>query len=485
MKARGLEMKGRHRIPLNVMGRVEQTIRAHDLLRRGDRIVAAVSGGPDSVALLRILHHMREAWDWELAVAHLHHGIRGEDADEDLAFVARMAEELALPFFHRRLLSGALKAMGGSLQEAARRIRYAFMEEVRSQWGGQKIALGHQADDQVETILAALLRGAGTRGLSGMPYQRGMLVRPLLDLHRQEIVRFLEARAAPFREDSSNRDPGYRRNRIRHELLPLLRDRFNPGIDELLRQTGRACAADEAFLKESLAARWSEAVLCGQERVEIPIALYSTLPLAIRWRLIRRAYQHLRGEARGLGLVHLEAVDGLVSPRGEERWVHLPGGVHAAVGGGNIVLGWAAAMAPGSFQYPVSVPGETRVPEADLAIGWDVVEAPPSESRGDGRERVSMDLDAVCGPMALRGPRSGDRIRPLGLGGTRKVQDILVDGRVPRRDRWRVPLLVDQMGILWVVGHRMDERARLHPGTRRILVGRVTHCPDSALARRR
>jgi len=467
-------MRKTDRIRSKVMGKVEEAIRAHDLLSPSDRILVAVSGGPDSVALLHILDRLREAWGWALAVAHLHHGVRGEDADTDLAFTEAMAGGLSLPFFHRKLSPGDLRRMGGSLQEAARRVRYAFLEEVRAQWDGQRIALGHQADDQAETVLAALFRGAGPRGLSGMPYRRGTLVRPILDLTRKEVLEFLEGQSIPFRQDPSNRDLGYGRNWIRHELLPLLRDRFTPRINDLLRQTARACAADEAFLESRVDVLWEEAALCGEGWVEIPAAVYSSLPVAVRWRLLRRAYQHLRGPSQGLGLIHLQIMDGLVSPRGEERWVHLPGGIRFAVGGGGIALGWAQAMAAGRFEYPVSVPGESRVVVADLSIGWEVVEPPLPGNRGDGRQHVSMDLDAICGPMILRGPQPGDRIRPLGLAGTTKVQDILVNGRVPRRDRWRVPLLVDEKGVLWVVGHRMDGRARLHPGTRRILVGRVT-----------
>ncbi len=457
-----------------ILLKVQETIRQHELMEPGGRILVAVSGGPDSVALLHILLDLRPGWGWEIAAAHLHHGLRGGEADADLAFTAQMVEGLGIPFFHRVLPPGGLMEAGGSLQEAARVARYAFLEETLHEWGGQRIAVGHQADDQAETVVSALLRGAGTRGLRGMPYRRGAVVRPILDITRQEILDYLAERSIPFRQDPSNEEMSYKRNWIRHELIPSM-SRFNQGVAGLLRQTARICMDEDDLLQAQAEKVWNETILLREGVVEIPAERYRQEHRAIRRRILVKAYEVVRGDAKGLAFRHVEAMDRLALDRGRERWLHLPGGVRLVVGGGRVVLGPAEAMRPRSLLHRVVFPGETRVPEAGLRIRWDVVDGRTGRTAPVRGESVHMDLDAIQGGLLLRGPRAGDRLRPVGLGGTKKVHDILVDSKVPRRLRWRVPLLVDDAGVVWVVGHELDQRVRPHRETRRILVGAVIH----------
>jgi len=444
------------------------TIRRLRLLQEGDRIVLGVSGGPDSVALLHILFALREQCGWTLAVAHLHHGLRGRDAEEDLEFVQGLSQDLGLPFFHGRLPEDALRSQKGSLQEAARKARYDFLESVRSHWGARCIAVGHQADDQAETVLAALLRGAGTKGLAGIPYVRGSVIRPILDLTREEILRYLDRRGLPYRVDPSNEQETFLRNRIRHHLLPLLREFYSPRIDDRLRRIAHLCAQEDAFMEASTDQIWRRLARLGDRRVEIPLSAYRETPAAVRLRLLRRSVAYLRGDTRGLSWVHLVRLDELALEDGRERWVHLPGRLRGVVGGGAVMLGWEEEFRSGCFRYPVEVPGETTIPEAGLRIRWELVEGTGLSRRRKG-EGVLLDLEAMDGELVVRSPLPGDRFRPAGLGGSRKVKDLLIDAKVPRRDRWRVPVLVDRRGPLWVVGHRLDERVRPGPETKKIL----------------
>lgn len=457
-----------------ILLRVQETIRQHGLVEPGGRVLVAVSGGPDSVALLHILLDLRPRWGWEIAAAHLHHGLRGADADGDLAFTAQMVAGLGIPLFQRVLPPGELKEAGGSLQEAARVARYAFLEQALEEWQGGRIAVGHQADDQAETVVSALLRGAGTRGLRGMPYRRGAVVRPLLDITRREILQYLADRSIPFRQDPSNEEMSYKRNRIRHELIPCM-SRFNRGVTGLLRQTARICMDEDDFLQAQTDKVWKDMISLRQGVVDIPAQRYREEHRAIRRRILIKAYEMVKGEARGLAFRHVEAMDRLALEDGEERWLHLPGGVRLVVGGGRIVLGPSDAMRPRTLYHRVVFPGETRVPEAGLRIRWDVVNGATGWAGPVRGVSVHMDLEALRGGLVLRGPRPGDRLRPLGLCGTKKVQDILVDRKVPRRLRWRVPLLVDDVGVVWVVGYGIDQRVRPHRDTRRILVGAVIH----------
>jgi tRNA(Ile)-lysidine synthase len=452
--------------------KVENTILKHRLLEPGQRILVAVSGGPDSVALLGVLWELRLRWAWELKVAHVHHGLRAQDAEEELAFVQNMAQALGLDFLLRRAKPGSLKIPGRSLQESAREARYRFLEEMALAAQSQAIALGHQADDQAETVLAALIRGAGLRGLAAMPYRNGLLVRPLLEVGREEILGYLQERGMSFRIDPSNQDSRYLRVRIRHELLPFLRKRFNEAIRDVLCRTARLCALEDDYLGQALEPI-SRALLQKEGGgICIPLKDFQELPRALRLRLLRLGYAGVKGSTRGLGLKHAEAMDDLAFQQGPERWLDLPGNIRFGVSGGKLLLLSSEQLERSPFSYRLIVPGQTRVPEAGLSISWDVLELKeglPEKSENE----ILMDMDAIQEPMVLRSPAPGDRLRPQGLGGSKKVQDLLVDAHVPRRQRWRVPILADQRGVLWVVGHRLDQRVSLGPSTRRVLRARV------------
>lgn len=452
--------------------KVERTVLRHRLLDPAQRILVAVSGGPDSVALLGILWELRFRWAWDLKVAHVHHGLRAQDAEEDMAFVQSMARGLGLDFLLRQAQPGSLKLPGRSLQESAREARYKFLEEMALECGAQAIALAHQADDQAETVLAALIRGAGLRGLAAMPYRKGLLVRPLLEVGREEILKYLEERGLGFRFDPSNQDRRYLRVRIRCELLPLLRERFNEAIRDVLCRTARLCALEDEYLGQEVE-QLCKSMLHGEGGgICISLKDFHELPRALRLRLLRLGYASIKGNTRGLGMEHAEAMDDLASQRGPERWLNLPGNIRFGVSGGNILMLKPEKLRRNSFSYRVIAPGRTWVPEAGLSINWDVLEVKEGLPEKSQKE-VLMDMDGIQGPMVLRSPAPGDRLRPRGLGGSKKLQDLLVDAHVPRRQRWRVPILADEKGVLWVVGHRLDERVSPGPSTRRILRAQV------------
>lgn len=452
--------------------KVEKGVLRHGLLAPGQRLLVAVSGGPDSVALLGVLWELRLRWAWHLIVAHVHHGLRGQDAEEDLAFVQNMTEALGLDFLLRRAAPGSLKTQGKSLQEAAREARYKFLEEMALEANAQAIALGHHADDQAETVLAALIRGAGLRGFAAMPYRRGLLVRPLLEVGRDEVLRYLEERGMSFRTDPSNEDPRYLRVRIRQELLPLLRSRFNEGIRDVLCRTARLSALEDEYLGQEAQRIWKTLAQKEGRGIRISSREFKRLPRALRLRILRLGYAGVKGDSRGLGMEHAEIMDDVAFQQGPERWLDLPGNIRFGASGGDILMLKAEDLEKGSFCYRITVPGRTWVPEAALCIKWDVLEVKDNLPEGS-QDETFLDMDGIQEPMVLRNPVPGDRLKPKGLGGTKKVQDLLVDAHVPRRQRWRVPILADENGILWVVGHRLDQRVIPGPRTKRILRAQI------------
>lgn len=457
----------------SLASRVEKTLLKHKLLTKGQKLLVAVSGGPDSVALLMVLWELRLDWKWQLKVAHVHHGLRGRDAEEDMNFVQGTAEALGLDFLPRRVQPGSLRVKGKSLQEAAREARYRLLEQMALEAGAQAIALGHQADDQAETVLAALIRGAGLRGLAAMPYRKGLLVRPLLEVGREEILCYLNERGINFRMDPSNKDPRYLRVRIRQELLPFLKSRFNEGIRDVLCRTAMLCAVEDEYLGQEAERAFKALVRKEGEGISIPSREFRKLPMALRLRVLRLGYASVKGDSRGLGMQHAIAMEDFIFQQGPERWLNLPGKISFGVSGRDMVMLKARDLKKGFFCYRILVPGSTRIPEAGLLINWDILEVKEGLPEGSQSDSL-MDLDAIKEPMVVRSPAPGDRLRPKGLEGRKKVQDLLVDAHIPRRQRWRVPILADEEGVLWVVGHRLDQRVSLKPHTKRILRARVT-----------
>ena len=462
-----------------VLKRVESTIVRRGLFRKGDGIVVAVSGGPDSMATLCILIDLAPKWDWRFAVAHLHHGIRGRDADEEMELVERTAERFGLPFYGKKLPKGYLKGLKGSLHENARRERYGFLKDSTDRWGGSRVALGHQADDQSETVLAALVRGAGTRGLRGMPYMKeGLYARPLLDVTRSEILGYLEAASVPYGKDPSNEDRAYLRSRIRRDLLPFLRDGFNPRMDEALRRTAEICREEDDFLDGVAEASWNELADVDEDAVAIPLDRYRVLHPAVRRRLVRRAFRRLCGDEKGLDLSQSAEADRLAVTAaeecgGEEKRLYFPRGVRVVVSGGVLLVSREGALSEKDWTEPVRIPGETVLSEAGIVIVWDILDGCSIDELPKGKDCVYLNPEALSGDAILRNSRPGDRIRPLGLGGTRKVRDILTDAKIPRRVRWKIPVMEDDFGIAWVVGLRLDERMEVRKMVNRIVRARV------------
>jgi tRNA(Ile)-lysidine synthase len=452
------------------------TIQARQLLSSGDRVAVAVSGGPDSMALLEALAELRERLGLWLCVAHLNHGLRGRLAEEDAEFVAARARALGLPF---RLGSADVAALrrrrGGSVEMAARDARYAFLEEVAAEVGATRVALGHTADDQVETVLQRLLRGGELGALRGMPVARPLsprssawVVRPLLWATRAEVLEYLAQRGVGWRYDASNADLSFQRNWVRHELLPLLEARCGGELRAwVLGLTERAAELARAVEREAtglVAERGNEAT--------VDVARAAGLPRLVRRAAARRAYG-LAGGRGELAWRTLDAVEGLLE--GDSgREVALAGGMVVERSYGELRFRRPRGRRP-RVRVALDVPGRVEAPEVGL---WVEAEEFPisdfrfpiadSALRGCGRLEELVDLEAVGERLVVRTREAGDRFTPLGLGAGKKLKDFLMDERVPREERERTLLVAGRCGIVWVVGLRLDERAKVTPATRRL-----------------
>ena len=439
--------------------RVEGAVR-RDLLDHGlpqdRRLLLAVSGGGDSTALLLIMSRLARNLHLGLRVAHFDHGLRSRrTAQREERFVREIAESLGLPFY-----SGS--AEGIASEDAARRARYEFLASVAEREGYSAVATGHTASDQAETVLLHLVRGAGLDGLAGMtaraawPFagHNGLaLLRPLLRLSHEATLAYCEAAGVEPIEDVSNGSPRFRRNRVRHELLPLLRE-LNPQVDDALVRLAEAAGEDVAYLSEVA----SEALLDGPAAVRrLSLQRLAAWPASPRRHALRLAVASLLGDGRELTQRPLTALERLVRQGKTGDRLDLPRGVSAVLRRDALEL---HIEAPGKPDLPLdavalSVPGEAR-------FGRFAVEA--STNRPPVGESVAVDLDAVAGNLCVRRRQDGDRFQPLGMAGHKKLQDFLTDAHIPRDERDGVPLFVSRRGIVWVGGLRIAEWARPRPG---------------------
>ena len=429
--------------------------------------MVAVSGGADSVALLDILCRF-EAEQLRLVVAHLNHCLRGEESDGDEQFVSRLAASYGLPFESQRSdVAGLSRRLRISLEDAGRRERYGFLARVAQSRGAASIALAHHRDDQAETVLIRLLRGAGGAGLSAMgDFSGGMLKRPLLRVSRIEIEQYLKGAGLTYRTDASNADTNILRNSIRHELIPLLA-RYNPKISERLAATAEILAGDEELLVRLAETAYARLATPGEAGLTLALEELVLEPRGLRLRLYRHALAELRGDLQRIGLSHLESIDRLVLSSRPNSRIKLPGDCF-------VVRSYGSLRFTGALQAPdsgleLSIGGVGNYPLAGGARL--LVERVPRPASLDAGSRLVAYLapEAAPFPWLVRSFEPGDRFRPLGMSGVQKLKDLFMNEKIPVPERRRVPLLFSAGRILWVCGVRMAEDGRVGSATGPVL----------------
>ena len=433
----------------------------------GDTVVVAVSGGADSVTLLHVLRSLHE-YRLSLIVAHLNHLLRCEESDADEQFVSTIAAEYGVPYVVERFaVDEFARREGLSLEEAGRLARYRFFDEVAAKYGAAAVALAHHADDQAETVLMRLLRGSAATGLCGMLPKSagGRYVRPLLQVTRNQIQNYLSEHGLAFRTDSSNSDLSFLRNRIRHELLPIL-ETYNPAVRELLTATADALAADEAVLDQLCVSTFETMADTWPGTVKMSIERLCNEPQAVRLRLYRRALTLVRGDLRRIGRRHLDAIDRLVHDRKPHLSLDLPGGT-------NISRRYDQLFIRAAVETPVEPAQECIIDGAGTYRWGGVVVSVTIDNRVDwcdqGPWRCCFNGDAAPFPWTVRSFRNGDRFVPFGMTGHKKVKDYFMDEKIPRDQRLRTPLLFRDSDLLWLVGLRRSSLAPVTSATRSVI----------------
>jgi tRNA(Ile)-lysidine synthase len=489
----------------DIRKQVQHTIETYNLLTSGDGIVVGVSGGPDSVCLLHILLGLRDRYDLRLYVAHLHHGARGKEADADAEYVASLAHKWGLPTtIDRQDIPALAREHRLAFEETARRVRYAFLARVASETAASKIAVGHNADDQAETVLMHLLRGTGPAGLRGMlpstplhTYrlngfmdptvpQTVSLIRPLLEVPRSDIEHYCTINNIAPRLDRSNLDTTYFRNRLRHELMPTLRT-VNPKIGTQLCRTAQVVSADYELLAQLRNDAWTDVLLAAQKTsIIFDKARWQALPTALQRATLRHAAYQLRKSLRDVGFVHIE--NARMVARGGETGAQatLPMGLALTVGYDTLTLGNIDDATPalpddpllwGAGRTTVQVPGTTPLSgqewtlEAQVLPEWDLKRIAANQDVWT----AYFDLEKLGKPLALRSRRPGDRFRPQGMQGhSCKLSAFMINEKIPQPWRAHVPLLEADGEIVWVCGYRTADGVTVGPDTGTVLRLRFT-----------
>lgn len=469
-------------------------IRDNKLITAGQKVLVAVSGGPDSVSLLHILYRLQSELKITLHIAHLNHQLRGQESEADARNVAELARSLNVPVtIERRDVVHYQSEHSLSLEEAAREVRYSFLAETARSLGAEKVAVGHTRNDQVETILLHIIRGTGTQGLRGLQPCRTMefsghlltVIRPFLNINREETEEYCSQFNLTTCLDASNFSLSMLRNRVRQELLPILRS-YNPGIFESLLRVSQIAQVDLELLDSEAEKIWHKIVSRERSTFIFNKAGLLKLAPALQRHLLRKAIEESLGTLKDIEARHIEEVlDALRKPAGKQ--ITLPEGLIFGIEYDRYWLSFSPdELVPFpqlQGEFDIIVPGETRV------SGW-TVEAtvvprekmPENLVAGEtGIISACFDKDKVNGIIKMRARQRGDRFQPLGMSQLKKVGEFMLDAGIPKAWRNRVPIICSPRQIIWIAGWRIDERVKVTESTRQVLRLKMFFLPQALI----
>jgi tRNA(Ile)-lysidine synthase len=466
---------------MDLLGKVSQFIKRQEMLSGGDCVLVAVSGGPDSVALLHLLYDLREELELRLEVAHLQHGIRGAEAQEDARFVAELAEKLRLPFHLKEVNLYQIKSAAGkgNLEALARAERYRFFAAVARERKLGKIATAHTQDDQAETMLMWLLRGSGMKGLGGMPPTHRLdgtnidpvsgpvVIRPLLGVSRAEIEEYLNEKHLTFRLDRSNQDLSFLRNWIRLKLIPQLKEKMDRNLPSRLTQQAELIREEEQFLEELTH------VELDRIRIAEGIDRRALLKYnkTLQRRLLRLWIEATRGHLRGLDFQHIEALLDLITDGPPQGRLSIPGGWQLVREYETLRLDKQSrrmGQQCACYSYALQVGEDLHIHEAGLMIQARAISL-PFPSLPDNLTEAVFDVASLTANLTLRNFRHGDRFQPLGMAGHKKVKELFIEKKVALSVRASLPLLVLGSEVIWIPGYGRSEVGKVTPATEAIL----------------
>jgi tRNA(Ile)-lysidine synthase len=450
-----------------MLEKVKKTVSDNHLMEPHDRVLVALSGGPDSVALLHVLSRLRSPMKLELLALYVNHRIRPRAAKREEVFCAALCKRLKVRFetVSEDIPSLARRQKRG-VEETARDFRYEIFDKIAARDHFDKIATGHHLDDRVETILFRILRGTGRSGLAGMPVRRGRIIRPLFEVRRAEIMSYLKRHRLKFCIDQSNLESHYRRNYMRNKLLVEIRQNLNPAVDKALLNLSETASEEDTFLNGVVRKRLRAIVhRTAGGKIELDLGKLSAYDTWLRRRILRHCLAESSPREQTPDRMVVDRLDRLcVSRTGA---VSLPGGLQANVVGDRMVV-WRRPQLRYAVNLDVGESCSLAVP--DIEIRSRVLAYREQEIRRERRATaVLVDYHKVQAPLTVRSIRPGDRFGPLGLGGTKKIGDYLTDCKIDRIYRDEIPVVCDRQGVIWLVGLEIADRVKIDSNTKKVL----------------
>ncbi|TDX59119.1 tRNA lysidine(34) synthetase TilS [Orenia marismortui] len=456
-----------------LLTKVEDTINKYKLLNNGDRVLIGVSGGPDSLALLHVLKSLKDKYDLYLHIAHLDHMIRGKESAEDARFVEKIAREWEIPITTKAYdVKSYQQEEGLSPEDAARQVRYEFFFELTEKFNINKIAVGHHANDQAETVVMKFLRGAGLKGLGGIYPRQGKVIRPFIDLTREEIENYCFSHQLNPRIDKSNFEDIYLRNKVRLDLIPSLEKDYNNNLIATLNRTADLLREEENFLTRYTTKKLEEITLSKvDDKLILDKEELLDLDLAIQRRIIRESYNFLQKDYKDLYYNHVELVLELIKNSETGSQLDLPQDISVRLNYNEIIFAVKAENDIDYFNYKLSI-GVKKLHKLGLQINSKVCDKNYSWQETLSNPSIAcFDLDKIGKEFYLRQRKDGDRFYPLGMKGSKKLKDFLIDNKISLDKRDQIPIFTTLEGdIFWVGGLRVDNRFKITNETEKILM---------------
>jgi tRNA(Ile)-lysidine synthase len=450
---------------------IKNNILSKNLIVRGDNILLALSGGPDSVFLFHNLRKLRESLTFNLYASHINHMYRGKDAMHDEEFVRELCQKYGVKLFvKRKNMTEYAKELSVTEEEAGRVLRYGFFKENLNSLGGGKVALAHNLNDQAETVLQRLIRGTGIDGLSAMSFQKDNLIRPMLNVSRDEIMKYLHENNYQYCIDITNSQDIYGRNKIRLNLIPYLEKNYNPNIQTALCRMAETMGRDKKIIENYIDAKFREVLKDKSEtRIVLDLNCLKTLDIGEKGRIIRRGIEELKGSTVNIEMKHIDSAISLIDGGKTGKKIDLTGGFTVEISYNNFIVNKTVEKVP-AFEYNIVLNEFNYIEEINKTLVAKVLEAADVSGEDfDDRCSVCIDFDLIKGNLRARNRRQGDSMTPCGMKGSKKIKDIFIDLKIPKDERDSKLIIADDENIIWLEGYRINDKYKIRDSTKKIL----------------
>ncbi|MDX9714428.1 MAG: tRNA lysidine(34) synthetase TilS [Dissulfurispiraceae bacterium] len=453
---------------------IVNTIKKFNMLVQGDHLLIGLSGGPDSTCLTHIMSRLKNELQIRISAIYIDHGLRPGETTHEIEFCDNLCKNLNIPFKSAVIdVKTFCKEKGLNIHEAAREMRYTQLQNHAAHINAQKIALGHNADDQAETVLMRILRGTGPAGMSGIPPVRSNIIRPLIGTSRSDIMAELNSRDLDFVVDSSNLKDVYTRNRLRSAVMPALM-KINPNLLETISRTIDIFRDEEKYFSIQVTKSLMTLIRTKTAaKIELLLMPMESMHTALLRRLIRRAVDETKS-LRGIDYLHIEDIIKLIKKGRSGDRIFLPGGLRIIKGYSTLLL--TSELPSVISEYQMTSPSEFLIKEASLMLNAKLITKDDYDTLDmNNKNMACIDAEKIEWPLTIRHRKPGDIFYPLGFGSRKKIQDFFVDAKIPRDERDKIPLIINNSEIVWIAGHRLDDRYKVEKKTTRILKFEIRH----------